>query len=227
MRVLVVEDSLRLRESLAQGLREAGLAVDAVADGAQGLIRAQTSEYDVIVLDWMLPQMDGLTVLRRLRDTGVNTHVLMLTAKDEVDDRVLGLASGADDYLVKPFAFAELVARVRTLARRNHGAKSATIRIGPLIIDTTARVARAAPDGPSLDLTRREFAILEYLAMRHGKPVTRLELEEHVYDVRSQVFSNAIDSAVCSLRGKLESAGCSQLIQTRRRVGYVLKEASS
>lgn len=226
MRVLVVEDSLRLRESLAEGLRDAGLAVDAVADGKQGLIHAQTSDYDVIVLDWMLPEIDGLTVLGRLRAKGVQTHVLMLTAKDTTDDKVRGLSAGADDYLVKPFALAELIARVRSLARRRHGDKSPVLRVGPLSIDTNAKSARINVRGTTatLDLTRREYALLEYLAYRKGKPVPRAELEEHLYDDRSQVMSNAIDSAVYAIRTKLDAAGAPPLIRTRRKVGYVLEE---
>jgi len=224
VRVLIVEDSSRLRESLAEGLREAGMAVDAVADGRQGLIHAQTTEYDAIILDWMLPEMDGLAVLKRLREKRVCTPVLMLTAKDTVDDKVAGLSCGADDYLIKPFAFAELLARVRGLARRGHGQKSAAVRVGPLTIDTCAKSARVGQRGPVLNLTPREYALLEYLAMRCGTPVTRIELEEHLYDEQSLVFSNAIDSAVAALRAKLDAAGCPPLIHTRRKVGYVLSE---
>ena len=136
MRVLIVEDSVVLRDSLAQGLREAGYAVDAVADGKRGLIHSQTTDYDVIVLDWMLPEMDGLAVLARLRAKNVDSAVLMLTARDGIEDKVLGLTTGADDYLVKPFAFRELLARVKALGRRRHGARSPIIAIGPLTIDS-------------------------------------------------------------------------------------------
>ncbi|MBC7833744.1 MAG: response regulator, partial [Phycisphaerales bacterium] len=142
MRVLLVEDSVRLRGSISQGLREAGYAVDVVGDGRGAVISGQTTDYDVIVLDVMLPVKDGLTALRELRAKGVRSCVLLLTARDTIEDRVLGLRSGADDYLVKPFAFAELLARVEALARRAHGVRGATIRVGPLEIDTAARVAR-------------------------------------------------------------------------------------
>ncbi len=222
MRILIVEDSAVLRDSLAQGLREAGYAVDAVADGKRGLIHARTTEYDVVVLDWMLPEMDGLAVLTEMRARRVASAVLMLTARDTLDDKVRGLATGADDYLVKPFAFKELLARVKALARRRHGERSPLLTIGPLTIDSSAKVASVR--GKPIDLAPREYALLEYLALRRGKPVTRAELEEHLYDDRSRVLSNSIDAAVYALRTALEAAGCPQLIHTRRKVGYVLSE---
>ncbi len=243
MRILIVEDSAILRDSLAQGLREAGYAVDAVADGKRGLIHAQTTDYDVIVLDWMLPEMDGMTMLSRYRAwagekkiAGGGAAVLMLTAKDTLDDKVRGLTTGADDYLVKPFAFKELLARVQAMTRRRHGQSSPLVRVGPLTIDTATKTAhitrslagRGAVESP-VDLSPREYALLAYLAAHAGKPVTRAELEEHLYDDRSQVFSNAIDSAVAALRAKLSAAGGSdaaELIHTRRKVGYVLKEVT-
>lgn len=227
MRILIVEDSAVLRDSLAQGLREAGYAVDAVADGKRGLIHARTTDYDVIVLDWMLPEMDGLSVLAALREKNVGAAVLMLTAKDTVDDKVRGLTSGADDYLVKPFAFKELLARVKALTRRRHGERSPIVRIGPLSIDTAAKAASVArADGAAVPvaLSPREYALLEFLALRQGKATTRAEIEEHIYDDRSQVFSNAVDSAVAALRGKLDAAGCPPLIHTKRKVGYLLSE---
>jgi DNA-binding response OmpR family regulator len=227
VRLLLVEDSLSLQKSVSQGLREAGFAVDVVGDGKQGLIHALTTGYDVIVLDLMLPSMDGLTVLRRLRDKGVRSSVLILTARDAVDDRVRGLRGGADDYLPKPFAFAELLARVEALARRAHGVQAPRIRVGPLEVDTASKVARVRGSPPrQLDLAPREFSLLEYLAHRVGRPVSRAELEEHLYDERSQVMSNAVDSAVCSIRAKLIEAGCPPLIRTRRKVGYVLEDAA-
>ncbi|MBY0312384.1 MAG: response regulator transcription factor [Phycisphaerales bacterium] len=229
MRILIVEDSDVLRDSLAQGLREAGYAVDAVADGKRGLIHAQTTDYDVIVLDWMLPEMDGLTVLSKIRAKRIPASVLMLTARDTLDDKVRGLTTGADDYLVKPFAFKELLARVQALTRRRHGERSPVLRIGPLTIDTSAKSAHVAQQRGAtvtLELSPREYGLLAYLATRVGKPVPRAELEEHLYDDRSQVFSNAIDSAVAALRAKLNAAGCPELIHTRRKIGYVLKEGS-
>jgi DNA-binding response OmpR family regulator len=224
VRVLLAEDSVSLQKSVSQGLREHGYAVDVVGDGKQAVIHGQTTEYDVIVLDLMLPELDGLTVLSRLRAKGVASGILILTARDTVEDRVLGLRSGADDYLVKPFAFAELLARVQALTRRVHGIHTSSIQIGPLELDPAARIARVRTDrARRLELAPREYAVLEYLAHRAGKPVTRAELEEHLYDDRSQVTSNAVDSAVCSIRAKLIDAGCPPLIRTRRKVGYVLE----
>ena len=225
MRVLLAEDSVVLQNALAQGLREHGYAVDAVGDGKRALINARTTDYDVIVLDLMLPVLDGLSVLRQLREKGVRAAVLVLTAKGTVEDRVLGLRTGADDYLVKPFAFAELLARVQALARRVHGVREAAIRVGPLEVDAAAKVARVTSDrARTVELAPREFALLEYLAHRAGKPVSRAELEEHLYDDRSQVMSNTIDVTVSSIRAKLAAAGCPALIHTRRKIGYVLAE---
>lgn len=223
MRVLVAEDSAKIRESVAQALREAGYAVDAVADGRSALIHAQTSDYDAMVLDLGLPELDGLRVLSGMRERLLMTPVLILTARDAVDDRVLGLGTGADDYLVKPFALAEVIARVQALVRRSHRAPSPRIRVGPLMIDVAGKRAVVGESGV-LELAPREYALLEYLAHRAGRPVPRHELEEHLYDEHSQVQSNAVDSAVCSLRAKLDAAGCPPLIHTRRKVGYVLSE---
>lgn len=225
MRILIVEDSAVLRDSLALGLREAGYAVDVAADGKRGLLHAQTTDYDVIILDWMLPEMDGLTALGRMRTKKVGAAVLMLTARDSIDDRVQGLAGGADDYLVKPFAFRELLARVQALGRRRLGTRAGVLRFGPLEVDPGAQ--SAGVNGKRIELPRREYALLEYLALRAGKPVSRAELEEHIYDDRSQVLSNAIDSAVYALRSALDAAGCKGLIQTRRKVGYVLRDPGS
>lgn len=222
MRLLVVEDSKRLRDSLETGLRRRGYAIDSVEDGRRGLIYARTTDYDVIVLDIMLPEMDGLEVLRRAREHGVETPVLLLTARDAVNDRVNGLRTGADDYVVKPFAFDELVARIEALARRRHGLRTATIRVGDLEIAPAQQVVKRG--GKQIDLKPREFAILEYLAHRRGTVVRRSELEEHVYDQHSQVNSNAIDSAICILRGKLGTGAGAPIIQTRRGIGYVLSE---
>lgn len=220
MRVLLVEDSRSLQASIAEGLRRSGYATDIVGDGRQGLRLAETGQYDVVILDIMLPSMDGLDVLRRLRDTGSTTAVLMLTARDTVPDRVQGLQLGADDYLVKPFAFDELLARVQAIARRAHGAAKSVIDVGPLRVDIIGRQAHV--DGRSVSLTPREFGIVEYLAHHVGTPVSRAELESHLYDEYAKITSNAVDVAVCSLRAKLKAAGCPPLIHTRRGFGYVL-----
>ena len=226
MRILIVEDSAILRESLAKGLREVGHAVDTAECGDKGIRRAMEAEYDAVVLDWMLPGQDGLAVLAALGQRSHRPGVVMLTARDAVADRVRGLDAGADDYLVKPFAFEELLARVHAVARRAHGTASSVLRVGSLEIDLVARVASAITGETRLDLglTAREFAVLETLALRTGRPVSRLQLEDHVYDGRSRVFSNAIDSAISSIRAKMQAAHLPGLIETRRGLGYVLTE---
>jgi DNA-binding response OmpR family regulator len=220
MRVLFIEDSPPLQDAVARGLRQSGYAVDVCGDGPDGLLHARTTEYDVIVLDLMLPGRDGLSVLRSLRDSGCRTHVLILTAMDAVEDRVRGLRAGADDYLVKPFAFDELLARVAALARRCHGAKNPIIRVDDLVIDTGAR--RVERGGAAITLTPREYALLEYLGYRAGISVSRLELEEHLYDEDRPVMSNAVDSAVCALRAKLDVGSRRPVVHTRRGFGYML-----
>jgi DNA-binding response OmpR family regulator len=221
VKVLLVEDSPRLRDTLEKGLRHAGYAVDASADGRDGLWRAQTSEYDVLILDWMLPGLDGLSLLKRLREEERDVRVLILTAKDAVADRVLGLESGADDYLVKPFAFAELLARVRALCRRRFGTARPEIALGDLAIDLEKKTVRR--DGRLLDLTRREFMLLEYLVQRRGALVSRAEIEAHIYDDKSEPMSNVVDSTVYRLRRKLEMEGRPPLIRTQRGMGYMLE----
>ncbi len=221
MRVLLVEDYTPLRESVAQSLAEAGLAVDAAADGAEGLWYAESDSYDAIVLDIMLPELDGLSLLRRLRDSGRQTPVLLLTARDTVEDRVLGLDSGADDYLVKPFALEELLARVRALVRRKYETAAPIICIQDLEVNTVSR--QVVRGGERIDLTAREYALLEYLAHRAGQIVSRTEIWEHVYDFRATVESNVVDVYIGYLRKKLEPPGQSRLIHTRRGQGYVLE----
>jgi DNA-binding response OmpR family regulator len=220
MRVLVVEDSARLRQTVSTWLRRHGFAVDASGDGEEGLFLAQNTDYDVIVLDIMLPKLDGLTLLQRLRQAGKSTHVLLLTAKDTVPDRVRGLELGADDYLVKPFALEELLARVKALCRRAYGSKDTRLVIGDLEIDTAARKVTRA--GQPIALQPREYALLEYLARRRGHIVTRAEIEEHIYGGEVDLASNAVDSAICSLRQKLAAANPTPLIHTRRGLGYEL-----
>jgi DNA-binding response OmpR family regulator len=222
VRLLLVEDSLRLQRSLGLGLRRLGYALDIAADGAEGLRLAESNAYDVIILDLMLPGLDGLSLLRRLREGGGDAHVLILTARDTVDERVRGLQTGADDFLVKPFAFAELLARVQALVRRRHGQKNPRLSVGPLEIDTAARTV--SREGAPLALTPREYALLEYLATRQGQVVSRDEIEEHLYEGRIELNSNAVDSAVCALRRRLDPPGTPSLIETRRGLGYVFRE---
>jgi DNA-binding response OmpR family regulator len=221
MRVLVVEDSPRLRQTVSIWLRRHGLAVDTSADGEEGLYLAESNDYDVVVLDIMLPKLDGLALLQRLRQQEKPTHVLLLTAKDTVSDRVRGLELGADDYLVKPFALEELLARVKALCRRAYGSKEPRLVIADLEIDTAARkVSRA---GNAVPLQPREYALLEYLARRRGHIVTRAEIEEHIYGGDIEPASNVVDSAICSLRQKLGEPNPTPLIHTRRGLGYELE----
>jgi DNA-binding response OmpR family regulator len=220
MRLLLVEDSQRLQRSLGTGLRRAGYAVDISATGPDALWRAAGTNYDLLILDIMLPGLDGLSVLRQLREQGRQTHVLLLTAKDTVEDRVTGLRAGADDYLVKPFSFDELLARVEALGRRSTGQKSPTLIVGDLEIDTAARVVRRG--GEVIQLLPREFTLLHYLASRPGQVVTRTEIEEHIYDARVEPMSNVVDAAIYSLRRKIDLPDVPSMIETRRRVGYVL-----
>jgi DNA-binding response OmpR family regulator len=220
VRILVIEDSMRLRQVVTTWLRRSGFAVDAAGDGEEGRWLAESNDYDAIVLDIMLPKLDGLALLQQLRKQGKQTHVLLLTAKDTVPDRVRGLELGADDYLVKPFALEELLARVKALCRRAYGNKDTRIRIADLELDTAARKVWRA--GKPVLLQPREYALLEYLARRRGHIVTRTEIEEHLYNGEVEPASNVVDSAVCSLRQKLSQANPAPLIHTRRGLGYEL-----
>ena len=219
MRVLIVEDSDALRESLRAGLSQSGYAVDVAADGRTGLGLARNNPYDVLVLDLMLPALDGMSVLASLQAKPDRPHVIVLTSRDRVEDRIQGLNAGADDYLVKPFAFGEFLARVNALVRRRYEERSPVLRVGELSVDLAARRATLAEG--VLDLTAREYALLEYLALRHGQTVLREEIEDHIYGVNRLPSSNAIDSAICILRSKLGPQG-KDLIRTRRGQGYVL-----
>jgi DNA-binding response OmpR family regulator len=222
MRILLVEDSQRLARSVQAGLRKLGHAVDVVHEGPRGLSYALLNPYDVVVLDIMLPGLDGLSVLRGLREQGSDTHVLLLTAKDTVADRVDGLRTGADDYLVKPFAFEELAARLDALGRRVRGPATPSVTLGDLIFDRAARTVTRG--GRTLDLSRREFSLLGYLVERAGETVSRIEIEDHLYDEDTLPMSNVVASTICALREKLEAGGEPRLIHTRRGLGYVLGE---
>jgi DNA-binding response OmpR family regulator len=223
MRVLLVEDSQRLQKSIGKALQKSGYVIDTSGDGENGLWLAESNEYDAIILDIMLPRLDGLALLRRLRKRGRQTPVIILTAKDKVEDRVEGLHTGADDYLIKPFALEELLARVQALCRRQYDSKTNKVVVAGLKIDLTAHAATL--DGQPLDLTAREYRLLEYLALRRGQIVTRSEIENHLYNESADLMSNAVDSAVCTLRKKLEAAGGPNLIHTKRGLGYTLKES--
>jgi DNA-binding response OmpR family regulator len=222
MRVLLVEDYAPLRKALCLGLREAGFAVDSTGDGEEGLWYAASNDYDVVVLDLMLPGIDGLTILERLRAAGRKVHVLILSAKGAAEDRIKGLNLGADDYLAKPFALQELLARVRALVRRRYEVKDPVIRIADMEINTVTRLARRA--GERIDLTPRQYALLEFLALRAGQLVTRTDIWEHVYAFESAAQSNVVDVYIGYLRRKIERPGLAPLIHTRRGQGFVLGE---
>jgi len=216
MRILVIEDEADLLASLAKALREEGYAVDTAADGEDGLYKAESWDYDAVVLDIMLPGLDGWTVLQRLRKTK-KTPVLMLTARDTPPDRVRGLDTGADDYVVKPFDLEELFARLRALIRRAAGKTQNRIEIGPLVIDTAAR--RVSRGGHPVALTAREYALVEFLALHRGEVVTRTILYEHLFDEDDSTLSNLLDVHVSNLRKKLGA----EFITTRRGHGYCIE----
>jgi len=220
MRLLVVEDYALLRESLVRGLRDSGYAVDATGDGTEGLWYAQNHPYDVVILDLMLPGIGGLEILKQLRKTGNTVHVLVLTAKDSIQDRIAGLDIGADDYMIKPFAFDELSARLRALVRRRYDKADPVIRIADLEVDTLRRVARRGDE--VIALSAREYALLEYMAHRPGQVITRTELWEHVYDFAAEPASNVLDVYISHLRRKIDDDHEPKLIHTRRGQGYVL-----
>lgn len=223
MRILLIEDSPRLQRSIGTALRRSGFALDAAMDGEEGLWQAESVEYDTIILDRMLPKLDGLTLLKRLRNSGKRTPVLLLTARDSIEDRVEGLNSGADDYLVKPFALEELIARVNALCRRRYEQPSAEVQVGNLILDTASKRVNQTERQTEVHLNPREYALLEFLLLRRGKVVSRTEIEEHIYDGNVDPMSNVIDSAICVLRRKLAESGASVKIVTRRGLGYIIE----
>lgn len=215
MRLLVIEDDPALQRTLAAALREEGYAVDVASDGADGLFKAQQNTYDAILLDVMLPELDGWGVLAALRPA-CRTPVLMLTARDAVPDRIKGLNAGADDYLTKPFDIDELLARLRALIRRCAGQTHPTLTIGELVLDTAAR--RACVAGAEIVLTAREYSLLEYLTLHRGEVVSRTTLYEHLFDEDDDSLSNLLDVHVSNLRKKLGH----DLIVTRRGLGYCI-----
>lgn len=221
-RVLVVEDENRVRRSLAEGLRAAGFEVVTAATGDEGSRLAVSQPFDCVVLDWMLPGRDGLQVLTDLQQSGRATPVLLLTARDAVEDRVLGLDRGAEDYLVKPFAFAELLARIRVMLRRGRPERETVLRAGDLELDLLGR--RATRAGTNLGLTQREFEVLEYLVRHKNQPVTREMLGRDVWNEPCYAFTNVIEVYINLLRKKIEVAGQPPRIVTLRGVGYSLQE---
>lgn len=217
MRVLIVEDESDLLAALAQSLREEGYAVDTAGDGRSGLSKANSSPYDAIVLDLMLPQLDGWRVLRELRGAGNAVPVLVLTARDALPDRVRGLDAGADDYLLKPFELAELLARLRALIRRAAGIPDSKMEIGDVTIDTATRLV--TKEGQAVSLTAREYALVEFLAMHRDELVTRSMIYDHLFDENDDSLSNLVDVHVHNVRKKLGK----NFLFTRRGQGYVIQ----
>jgi len=221
VRVLFIEDHKPLVKALKQGLEEEGFAVDTACDGEEGNYKATTADYDVIILDLMLPKEDGLSLLQRWRRAGMKTHVLLLTARGSIEDKVKGLDLGADDYVTKPFQLEELLARLRALIRRGHEVKDPVLRIHDLEIDTSSRTVKRA--GQSIHLTPREFALLQFLAFHRGKVVTRSMIWEHLYDEHDENTSNVVDVYIRYLRTKIDKGFQPPLILTRWGEGYMLR----
>lgn len=223
MRILVVEDEKKVASFIKKGLTEESYAVDAANDGAEGYELASTTTYDLLILDLMLPGMDGFQIIEKLRAQGNDTPILILTARDQVDDRVRGLDLGADDYLAKPFAFTELLARVRALLRRAGGQRAATLKVGDLSLDPVTREVRRGER--KIELTAKEYALLEFFMRNKEKILTRTIISEHVWDINFDSMTNIVDVYVNHLRNKLEnSSEEARLIHTVRGVGYVMRE---
>ena len=221
MRLLLVEDSMRLRKSLGEGLGRSGFAVDSVADGKTGLHYALSVDYDVMVLDLMLPELEGLAVLQQLREAGRNFPVLILSARDQVADRIRGLELGADDYLIKPFVFDELHARLQALIRRRYEQRNPILKLGTITLNTALHSVNCA--AIDLALTPNETALFEFLALRRGRVVSLTSLADHLYAGDVNVTPNAIEAHVSALRRKLRAVGEPDLIKTRRGFGYCIE----
>lgn len=221
MRILIIEDEGKIAAFLKRGLKEEGYAVDVAADGEQGHFLASTQEYDLIILDLMLPGMDGISLCRKLRSEGNEVKILILSVRDKVKEKVLGLDAGADDYLTKPFAFEELLARVRALLRKREAGSPTKLQVADLSMDLLAhKVMRA---GREIELTAKEFSLLEYLILNAGTVVTRTMIAEHVWDVNFDTFTNVIDVYMSYLRDKIDREFPKKLIRTVRGRGYVIK----
>ncbi len=222
MRILVIEDEVKIAQFIKRGLKEEGYAVDVSGDGEEGHFLLSSNEYDAIILDLMLPKIDGLTLCRTLRKEGNQTPIIMLTAKDTVKDKVKGLDSGADDYLPKPFAFEELLARVRVLLRKKDTRVQTQLKVDDLSLDLlTHKVTRGDRE---IDLTVKEYALLEYLMRNAGNIVTRTMISEHVWDINFDTFTNVIDVYINYLRNKIDSGFADKMIHTVRGKGYLLKK---
>lgn len=222
MRLLLVEDDRKAARVLKQGLAEEGVVVDVAHTGDEGEYLATTNNYDLIVLDWLLPGKEGIQICRELRAHGLGTPILMLTAKDALQDRVKGLDAGADDYLIKPFAFAELLARIRALVRRGAGSGPAVLRVADLVVDPVSH--RVTRGGAPIRLTTKEYAIIEFLARRAGEVVTRTTLGEHIWESEFDNLTNLVDVHISNLRKKIDAGSSVPLIHTVRGRGYRLSE---
>jgi len=218
MRILIVEDEYRLSNVVKKGLVENGFAVDQAFDGEEGLYLAESEAYDLVILDIMLPKIDGLKVCRELRRKKIKTPILMLTAKTKVEDKVKGLEMGADDYLAKPFAYAELKARIQALIRRSHNEGDPVLKLDDLELDPAKHTARR--DEKIISLTPKEFAILEYLLRHKNQVVTRTQVTEHVWDYNFDALSNVVDVFIATLRRKINTGFKNKLIHTIHGVGY-------
>ncbi len=223
MRVLLIEDDLKTASFILKGLKEAGFAVDHATDGETGLQLAETEPYDAAIIDLMLPKIDGLSLIETLRRQKINTPVIILSAKRSVDDRVKGLQTGGDDYLTKPFAFSELLARVQGLIRRNSGVSEPTsLSVSELSINLLTR--EVVREGQEIDLQPREFALLEYLMRNQGRVISKTMIMEHVWNYNFDPQTNVVEARICKLRDKVDKGFGKKLIHTIRGVGYVLKE---
>ena len=226
MRILLIEDDNRTAQFVKKGFVQAGFAVDRAADGLEGLFMAQDFSYDVAVIDIMLPKLDGLTLIERLRKQRISTPIIVLSAKKTVDERILGLQKGGDDYLVKPFAFTELLARVQTLLRRSQAIEEPMVlAVEDLSLDIVTR--KVSRNGEKIELQHREFSLLEYLLRNTGRVVSKTMIMEHVWDYNFDPESNVVESRICRLREKVDSPHLTKLIHTVRGAGYVLENRKS
>ena len=222
MRILLIEDEKKLAGFIRKGLVEQSYSVDVAYDGMRGFELASQNDYDLIILDIVLPKQSGWTTCKEIRKEGINTPILMLTALGETDDKVKGLDSGADDYLTKPFEFAEFLARVRAILRRKYSQQETILRVNDLILDPAKHLIER--DGKTIKVTAKEFALLEYLMRNHGKVMTRTQISEHVWDIDFDRGSNVIDVYIKSLRQKVDKGFSKRLIHTVIGIGYVLRE---